>query len=113
MFTACPLGLSSSLLGRLVNSLAASGQLSCNFPLLYFMLLLAAAPLAVLSSATLSGPGVFSLLTPQLSLSQCLQVPNTVLKTRSQCLLLSAKKQTCGECDVSLAQFRGRAFPTL
>lgn len=84
MFTACPPGLSSSLLGGLVNSLAASGQLSCNFPLLYFMILLAAAPLAVLSSATLSWPGVFSLLTPQLSLSQSLQVPNTVLKTRSQ-----------------------------
>lgn len=84
MFTAHPPGLSPSPLGSLVNSLAASGQLSCNFPLLYFMLLLAAAPFAALSSATVSWPGVFSLLTPQLLLSQSLQVPNAGLKTHSQ-----------------------------
>lgn len=60
MFTAYPLGLTPSSPQGSAGSLAASGQLSCNFPLLHFMLLLQVAPLA-LSSATLSWPGVFSL----------------------------------------------------
>lgn len=83
MFTAHPPGLPPSPQRGLVGSLAASGRLSFNFPLLHFMLLLQVAPLA-LSSATLSWPGVCSLQTPQLSLSQSLQVPDTVLKTRPQ-----------------------------
>lgn len=49
------------------------------FPLLHFMLLLQAAPLA-LPSAALSWPGVFSLPTPQLLLSQSLQALATVWK---------------------------------